>query len=428
MVRGEPLPNLGSDGAIKYLGVSYSARGVVKDAGIKITQQLKELRQAPLKPHQRLTMLREHVIPGAMHALVLGDVRKATLRRTDQTIRAAVREFLHLPKDTPSAYLHAHPTDGGLGIPELGAIVPLQRLQRLEKLEGSEYPPVQRLVSSEVFRKMKERCRPVHATKDAIRREHRRQLLEKIDGAGLREAPNHPPSHRWVTAPNPPMPGSAFVGCLQVRGNLAATGQRAARTRRNPGVAPCDAGCGRPETLGHISQVCTRTHPNRVARHDGAVNQLEGIFRNAGATTIKEPAIPTPAGIRRPDLLVATEDSAVVIDVQVVADHADLAAANRRKIQYYDNEAIKNTAQEKLATRRPVRVEAATLNWRGCWAKDSVVGLKALGLTDHQLAQISIRVLEGTYHILKIFRKTGSQGRGWARPGRRTQRMTDHPS
>ena len=128
--------------------------------------------------------------------------------------------------------------------------------------------------------------------KDAIRREHRRQLLNKIDGAGLKEAPNHPPSHRWVTAPNPPMPGSAFVGCLQVRGNLAATGQRVARTRRNPGVAPCDACCGRPETLGHISQVCTRTHLNRVARHDRAVNQLEGFFRDAGATTIKEPAIP----------------------------------------------------------------------------------------------------------------------------------------
>ena len=107
-----------------------------------------------------------------------------------------------------------------------------------------------------------------------IRNEHRRQLLAKADGAGLKEAPNHPPSHRWITAPNPPMPGAAYIGAIKVRGNLAATGQRAARSRRGQGFQPCDAGCGRPETLGHISQTCTRTHLNRTARHDKALNQI----------------------------------------------------------------------------------------------------------------------------------------------------------
>ena len=58
----------------------------------------------------------------------------------------------------------------------------------------------------------------------------------------------------------------------------------------------------------------------------------------------------------------ATEESAAVIDVQIVADHADLSAADRRKIQHYDNEAIKTAAKEKLATQHPVQVGAATLN------------------------------------------------------------------
>ncbi|KAF0304402.1 Retrovirus-related Pol polyprotein from type-1 retrotransposable element R2 [Amphibalanus amphitrite] len=196
VVHGTPLPNLGHEGAVKYLGVQYSARGIKRDSGIKIGAHLQELRRAPLKPHHRLQILRTNVLPAAMHAMVLGDVRKATLRRLDQTIRSAVREFLHLPKDTPTAFLHAHPTDGGLGIPELRLTVPLQSTRRITRLEASEYPPVRHLTTTEAFRRMKDRCRPPHTTGERIRQEHRRQLLNKVDGVGLQEAPNHPASHR----------------------------------------------------------------------------------------------------------------------------------------------------------------------------------------------------------------------------------------
>ena len=360
------------------------------------------------------------MLPAAMHAMVLGDVRKATLRRLDQTIRSAVREFLHLPKDTLKVFLHAHPTDGGLGIPELRLTVPMQRTQRITRLEDTEYRPVRHLTTTEAFRRMKDRCRPPHTTGERIRQEHRRQLLNKVDGA-VREAPNHPASYRRVTAPNPPMPGSAFVGAIQVRGSVVATGQRNARSRRGQGFA----GCGRLETLGHISQTCTRTHLNRVARHDRALVQLEGYLRDAGATTIKEPSIPTPEGLRKPDLLVATEGSAAVIDVTIVADNADLSAAHQRKVAHYNRREIVEETKTRLNTQHPVHFGSATLNWRGCWARESVTHLKKLGATDHQLAQISIGVIENTYKIIKIFRSTGRQGS--ARPSRRSQTMTGRP-
>lgn len=431
MVKGQPLPNLGNEGSVKYLGIEFSARGIKRDTGVKIEDQLAELKKAPLKPHQRMTILRDHILPGAQHTLVLGDMRRATLRRLDQVIRAAVRGFLHLPKDTPSAFIHAHPADGGLGIPELRYLVPLRKTQRLEALTTSRYQPLKDITRGEAFRMMVERSRPAMAvggqaldSKERIRDEHRRQLLGKVDGAGLREAPNHPPSHRWVTTPNPPMPSAAYVGAIQIRGNLAATGQRGARSRRGQGYHPCDAGCGRPETLGHISQTCTRTHLNRTARHDRALNQLEGYLRDAGATTIKEPAIPTPAGLRKPDLLVRTEANATIVDVQIVSDHAELAKAHQRKVKHYDTEIIKEEARSRLNTSHTVEVTSATLNWRGCWAKESIQVLKTLGVSDKQLAQISIRILENTYTILKVFRTTG---RGALVRGRRTRPMTGHP-
>lgn len=68
----------------------------------------------------------------------------------------------------------------------------------------------------------------------------------------------------------------------------------------------CEAGCNRPETLGHISQPCPRISGTCIARHDQLLALTEKFLRDQGASTSREPAIPTPAGIRRPDLLVKT--------------------------------------------------------------------------------------------------------------------------
>ena len=120
-----------------------------------------------------------------------------------------------------------------------------------------------------------------------------------------------------------------------------------------------------------------------------------------------------------------TEARAAIIDVQVVSDNAELAKAHQRKVAHYDNEIIRKETQSRLNTSHPVQFSSATLNWRGCWAKESIQTLKILGLSDQQLAQVSIRVLENTYTILKVFRTTGRQGS--TRPGRRTRPMTGHP-
>ena len=117
---------------------------------------------------------------------------------------------------------------------------------------------------------------------------------------------------------------------------------------------------------------------------------------------------------------------AAVIDIQVVSDNAELARAHQRKVAHYDNETIRQETQFKLCTSHPVQVSSATLNWRGCWAKESIKTLKELGLTDHQLAQVSIRVVENTNTILKVFQVTGRQGS--TRPGRRTRPMTGPPA
>ena len=96
-------------GETKYLVLQFTAPGIVPDSGLTIVEQVTELTKAPLKPAQWMHILRTNVLSGAPppHSLALGVHRRGTLRRVDQQVRAAFRAWLHLPKDTPSAYIHA---------------------------------------------------------------------------------------------------------------------------------------------------------------------------------------------------------------------------------------------------------------------------------------------------------------------------------
>ena len=60
----------------------------------------------------------------------------------DRSIRAALRSWLRMPKDTPTAYFHAEIRDGGLGVEMLSQTVPLIRSKRLGRLGLSDDPVI----------------------------------------------------------------------------------------------------------------------------------------------------------------------------------------------------------------------------------------------------------------------------------------------
>lgn len=94
-------------------------------------------------------------------------------------------------------------------------------------------------------------------------------------------------------------------------------------------------------SLGHILQVCPRTHASRVARHNKVVKVVASNARKKGWSVLVEPAIPTPAGVCRPDLVIhGLRKTAFVIDATIVADNADLTERHKGKRQYYDSPAI----------------------------------------------------------------------------------------
>jgi len=73
-------------------------------------------------------------------------------------------------------------------------------------------------------------------------------------------------------------------------------------------------------------------------------------IKNKNWSVLKEHAIPTTAGIRRPDLIVYKDNNAAVIDVTVVSDNGKLDDSHKRKVEYYNNNEITNwiKKQDKL--------------------------------------------------------------------------------
>uniref|UniRef100_A0A0X3PBY7 Reverse transcriptase domain-containing protein n=1 Tax=Schistocephalus solidus TaxID=70667 RepID=A0A0X3PBY7_SCHSO len=81
-IGGEPLRILGPTDAFTYLGVPFTYRGKQPIRHRPLLHKMNtEISRAPLKPPQRITLLKRHCVPKLMHDLVLRSVYRQMLKR-----------------------------------------------------------------------------------------------------------------------------------------------------------------------------------------------------------------------------------------------------------------------------------------------------------------------------------------------------------
>ncbi|EEC11282.1 reverse transcriptase, putative [Ixodes scapularis] len=107
---------------------------------MELEELLERVKKAPLKPQQRLLVLRTYLLPRLFHRLILGPWSVGLLKKLDTKVRAALRSWLALPHDVPLGYFHAPVGEGGLGVVSLRASIPSMRLRRFEGLRFSDHP------------------------------------------------------------------------------------------------------------------------------------------------------------------------------------------------------------------------------------------------------------------------------------------------
>ena len=120
VVDGVRIPNLNADENYKYVGISITPDGI-RLCKKTYTRELKLIERCKLKTHQNMKVLRQHLLPQFLYTL--GEMR------------VAVRKWLHLPKDFPSAMIHAKIVKGGLGISRISDTTIEPRNETLKSME-----------------------------------------------------------------------------------------------------------------------------------------------------------------------------------------------------------------------------------------------------------------------------------------------------
>lgn len=126
-------------------------------------------------------------------------------------------------------------------------------------------------------------------------------LHKSIDGAPLSESSKVRQQHLWITD------GSTFL-----------TG-----------------GCNSFESTNHILQICHRTNADRICRYNNIVSYIASTYKKEGRTVYTQPHIRTTKELQKPDLTISTNNTAYVIDAQIINDQYKLGTAHDNKARKY---------------------------------------------------------------------------------------------
>ena len=412
---------LDSGDHLRYLGVKFGPKGVFALETKSLDESLRRLRRAPLKPQQKLSLIRSYLIPRLFHGLVLGKTDIKCLQKFDLAIRRAVLCTLKLPVDFPKSAMAAALKDGGLGIPCLVSDIPataICRYANLKKVSGD--PVLAAVVGSRYFLERERRwirCSPIKAERSVdgpslgkadrnrqIKASAKKDLHKRCDGDGLIEAADHHGSRNWILNPPSYMQGRTYLSGIHWRYLAIRCKARSGRGRAVSKL--CRAGCGMVETPLHISQLCKCVHGLRISRHNRLVELISESAKAAGVRVVVEPRIATSEGLRKPDLILVNLSTkrVAVVDVQVAWRR--LRSSHASKVAKYEKHVEISRVCTNLCEGAVVKFGAVIVSPRGLWCKDNDTSLEHVGLATLGLMNVCLAsVFDSNRSVRQAFSK-----------------------
>lgn len=362
--EGVPLKQVRPTETIKYLGQYMSFRGAAAPMLEEAERDCAAVRGAPLKPHQKLVMIKEHVLPRLIFKLQYPGITKHTLKRADHIIRTATKRVLHLPRTTADAVLYAPERNGGLGLFCLTSRIPSVLLERLVQLgDGDDFD---RAVG-EACRPLMERLQKMGGVgKETNGQMWSAELADSYSGTGITHEMGQAETS-WIKKPPNNWNGGTYIKAIQMRYNLLPTvGIPSNPTDRRR----CRAGCDRTESLSHVVQGCYVTHDKRIQRHNHVCALTARIARKNGWTVEEEPRIRLQTGeLKIPDLLLVKEERAVIVDVAIAWESGlSLNRASQQKIEKYNITEINDRVRQRTGAREVLHTPLV-MGARGHWSR-----------------------------------------------------------
>lgn len=402
------------DSFFKYLGIQFNPHGKMKPSVDQLELFIQRLARSPLKPQQKLCLLRSNILPKILHKLVLGRVTKGLLVQFDRKIKLFVKELLGLPRDTPNGYIFGKFKDGGLGLPSLEVLVPKTTINRAAKLMNSSDPIMVTLYGSIHIQKLLTKCCAFLAITSPSKTgtvPSPAGLFATIDGGPLRAFRNNDKGQSWLTSGRLLTSGKMFRRLTQLRIGRLPTLENCNRGRD---VQKKCRHCHRwNESLVHITQSCNWAHFPRIQRHDSVVDYISKLCeKKANMITLKEPFFTLPTCKLCPDLIVISGSNISVIDVSIVTayqsfgnrqtDLQTLDSAWLFKQKKYDVPELRN----ELSRRYPglnLWFGAIIISMRGAWCSRNDETLKRCGIALLHRDILVVRSMEKTVKIWSSF-------------------------
>ena len=92
-INGDNLASTSYSGTFKYLGIKFNPNDKTSMNTKDLQDILEHSKKAPLKPFQKLDILRSNVIRKLFHHLVLGKITKGLLIKLDDNVRLLLRSI-----------------------------------------------------------------------------------------------------------------------------------------------------------------------------------------------------------------------------------------------------------------------------------------------------------------------------------------------
>lgn len=266
--NGEPIPQIKIEEFFKYLGRNFDYSGMKKCNVNTIIECLQNLRTAPVKPYQKLTVLKKYFMPRILHSMQYPGITNKTLNEVDNCIRKTVKGFLHIPSKTSSDFLYSKTKDGGLGLLSVKERIPIILYTRMKNLKIFNDPFTNAAITCPQDQKLERKLKKMmqdKEKKEVINRYQSGRLENSYSGNGLVQGNWDSASSYWIDNPPTFWTGFDYVNAIKLKCNMLPT----IGTPYNPiEERRCRGGCEKVESLSHVLQNCPVTHWKRINRHD----------------------------------------------------------------------------------------------------------------------------------------------------------------
>uniref|UniRef100_A0A8C5JJ73 Reverse transcriptase n=1 Tax=Junco hyemalis TaxID=40217 RepID=A0A8C5JJ73_JUNHY len=447
VINGSPLNMIDPGCSERYLGTWVDPWITFADPRLseKLTDWLQRIGRSPLKPLQKVDILRTYTIPRMIYLADHTEVKVSLLESLDQLIRNTVKEWLHLPQSTCDAILYSSFKDGGLGLIRLVALIPSIQARRLHRLaQSSDETLVNYLKDIHLERLFESLWLKAGGSRESIpsiweplpmvdlgdndearleweaptpkisypkpcnwrKLEFQKWTRLVSQGHGIENFENDEISNAWLRRFGG-IPHRKLITALQLRANVYPTREFLARGRHENFVQSCRH-CGATlETTAHIVGNCATTQEARIKRHNAICEALSEVAKREGWIVYEEPHLRDEVNeLFKPDLIFVKGSKAVVVDVTVRYEHSDTslkeaASEKARKYQRLQKQI------EELTNVKDIEYVGFPMGARGKWYGKNTELLTALGLSKTRLERtaraLASKVLFASVDIVHLF-------------------------